>query len=467
MKKWLAVLLCVMSTVTKAAIRLPSIISSNMVLQQQAAVKFWGWGDATEKVRITTSWNGKTDSTKVDENGKWKLSVQTPAAGGPYTITIKGNNTIVLQNVLIGEVWVCSGQSNMDMNYNWGLPQMKQDFPTANNPNIRLFTTPHTTAQTPQDDSKGDWILCDSNTVKSFSAAGYYFGRKLNSALNVPIGLINVSWGGTPAEVWTPEEEVNSNPVLKDAAQKLTRNPGWPITPGYTFNGMIAPITSYSIAGAIWYQGEANTGTAATYQPLLTTMITAWRKKWNNDFPFYIVQLAPFKYGNKNIAALLREAQTKTLALPKTGVAVITDLVDDTLNIHPKNKRDVGYRLAALALTNNYGKPYADSLSPFYKDMMLQGKQVVLSFINSTSGLKATDKNITGFYVAGDDKLFYPATAKIVKDKIIVANAMVPKPVAVRYAFSNAAVGNVVSLTGLPLSPFRTDDWDVDTSSVK
>lgn len=454
-------------TVANANISLPAVICSNMVLQQKSSVKLWGWGGPTEKVIITTSWNNKTDSTKVDENAKWQIALETPTAGGPYTITIKGNNTIVLQNILIGEVWICSGQSNMEMSYYWGLPQMKADLPTAFNPNIRFFTAAKTTALSPQENNRGDWVVCDSATVKSFSAIGYYFGRKLNADLNVPIGLINVSWGGTPAEVWTPAEIINSDSLLKSKAKKISRSSGWPITPGYTYNGMIAPIIPYVIAGAIWYQGEGNTEIASTYHPLFTTMINAWRDKWNSQFPFYYVQLAPFKYGNKNIAALLREAQTKTLALAKTGMVVTTDLVDDTMDIHPKNKKDVGLRLAAIALTDTYNKTVPGAKSPLYKSMKVFKEKVTLTFDNLSTGLMTKGGPAIGFYIAGADKIFYPAQVKIAADKVVVWSKVVANPVAVRYAFSNTAVGNIFSREGLPLSPFRTDDWPVDSSPDK
>jgi sialate O-acetylesterase len=434
----------------KADVRLPAVIGSNMVLQQKATVKLWGWGSPGEKVLITTSWNNKVDSAKTDENAKWQVPVQTPAAGGPFTITIKGSNTIVLQNVLVGEVWVCSGQSNMEMNYYWGLAQMREDIPSAANPNIRLFTVPKSTAETPQEKGEGSWAMCDSNTVKSFSAVAYYFGRKLNAGLNVPIGLVHASWSGTPAEVWTPAEEVSSRPDLKAAAQKLTRSNGWPITTGYSYNAMIAPLVNYAIAGAIWYQGESNTGTASTYQQLFTTMITAWRKNWKEDFPFYYVQLAPFAYGNKAIGALLREAQTKTLALSKTGMVVTADIGGDTADIHPKNKREVGYRLANLALADTYGQTIDGAKSPLFKEMHVSKNEAVLLFDNAEKGLQQKGKDLAGFFIAGSDKIFYPAQVKIKGNTLVVSSKEVKEPVAVRYAFSNTAVGNVFSKAGLP-----------------
>jgi len=449
-----------------ANLRLPRVIGNNMVLQQNAAVKLWGWASPSEKIFITTSWNNRTDSVKATRDANWQLELQTPAAGGPYTITLKGNNTIELTNVMIGEVWVCSGQSNMEWSYLQGLKDIKDELPQAYNTNIRLFNIPKTTSQTPQDDCNAEWAVCDSNTLKAFSAVGYFFGKKLNKDLNVPIGLINSNWGGTPAEVWTPEEAVDSNPTLKEAAAKLTPADWWPHLPARTYNAMIAPLTNYNIAGAIWYQGESNTNTASTYSQLLNTMIDSWRKAWNKDLPFYYVQIAPFKYGNKNIGALLREAQTKSLNHPNVGMAVISDLVDDTTNIHPANKRDVGLRLANWALGQTYHKEGITYKSPMYKSMSVNKDRIEIEFEDTGTGLMAKDKKITELYIAGDDKIFYPAEAKIDNGKLVVWSKQVKQPAAVRYQFSNAGIGNLFGKEGLPVAPFRTDSWEVDTAKL-
>ena len=460
-----------------ANIRLPGVLSNNMVLQQQSAVNLWGWSSPGEKIFITTSWSSKVDSTVASGDAKWNIAIKTPAAGGPYTVTFKGNNTIVLDNVLIGEVWVCSGQSNMEWSSLNGLPQMDAELPNSANPNIRFFHIPKTTALTPQDDCTATWTECNPETLKSFSAVAYYFGKQLQQKLNVPIGLINTSWGGTPAEVWTPEELVEKDPELKAAAAKIGVTNWWPNAPGRAYNAMIAPITSYNIAGAIWYQGESNAGTASTYKELMTTLIDSWRKDWNKDFPFYYVQIAPFAYGNKNIGALLREAQTQTLTHPNTGMAVITDLVDDVKNIHPKNKQDVGARLAAWALSETYKKEGIAYKSPMYKNMEVNKNKVTVYFDNAPNGLiiKGEEKKATEFYIAGDDKNFLPADVKIDGDHVILSNKQIKNPVAVRFAFSNTAIANIFSKEarpdgsvgpGLPVNPFRTDDWDVDTGKV-
>jgi sialate O-acetylesterase len=458
------VIALILVTCIKANITLPSIIGSNMVLQQNSSVKFWGWGNPGEKVVVTTSWSSGTDSTVVTANADWQLSLHTPPAGGPHTITILGYNKIVLNNVLIGEVWICSGQSNMEFNYNWGVPQIRDELAGAADLNIRFFNIPRTTGRWPQDQVNASWVECDSNSLKSFSAVGYFFGKRLHSELNVPIGLINASWGGTPAEVWTPSEEIEKSDVLKNAAAQLKPSEGWPITQGYTFNGMIAPVVRFDIAGAIWYQGESNTETASTYHALFSTMITSWRKAWNKDFPFYYVQLAPFRYGNKNIAALLREAQGQTLSVPRTGMVVTTDLADDTMDIHPKNKRDVGLRLAAVALNDTYGRTNG-LRSPLFKSWTAEKGKAILIFNNPGTGLVMKGKGVQGLYIAGEDRQFFRAEGKIEKGQVIAWSKKVPKPAAVRYAFSNTALGNLFSTEGLPVSPFRTDTWPVDTSA--
>lgn len=463
MKKLLAITVFIFFiVVSKADIRLPNVINNNMVLQQQSAVKLWGWAGPHEKVYVTTSWNNKLDSVITTRDANWMLTVQTPAAGGPYTITLKGTNTIILNNVLIGEVWVCSGQSNMEMNYNWGLPDVKAALPNCANSNIRFFYIPKATSKYPQDNCGGEWVNCDSNTLKSFSAVGYFFGKKLNTHLNIPIGLINSNWGGTSAETWTEAADINDDPVLKAASAKQEPYDGWPYTPGSTYNGMIAPIANYNIAGAIWYQGEGNTIAPDTYDKLLTTMIASWRKTWHKELPFYYVQIAPFTYGNKYVSSIIREQQTNTMTFTNVGMVVITDLVDNVKDIHPKSKQAVGERLANWALAETYHKDGMLYKNPLYKSMDLQKNKAILHFDNANNGLKSTGKNISEIYIAGADKIFFAAKASIEKNTLIVSSPQVANPVAVRFAFSNAAIGNLFSQEGLPVNPFRTDDWELD-----
>ena len=462
-------LLFSVSFVVSAEVRLPSVIGSHMVLQQNSTVNFWGWSNPSEQIKIKADWDTTTYTTKAGGDAKWSLSLKTPQAGGPHTITVSGSNTIVLEDVLVGEVWICSGQSNMEMNVNWGLPY-ENEVANATNKNIRFFQVPKITAEYPQEDVKGQWVVCTPETMKSFSAAGYFFGKKLQEDLNFPVGLINSSWGGTPAEVWTPKEAVESDAALKAAAQRDPKqSTGWPVSPGLAYNAMICPLTNFAIAGAIWYQGESNVGSAATYQPLFTSMIGEWRKVWQKDFPFYYVQIAPYAgYGNYNVSALLRESQTKTLSYPKTGMVVIHDLVDNINDIHPKMKKEVGVRLANLALAENYGKKGIAYKSPMYKSMQLEKNKIRISFDNADNGLITKGGEPADFYIAGEDKNFVPATAKIDGSTVVLSNKDVKNPVAVRFGFNNSAMPNLFGKeSGLPVNIFRTDDWEVDTGVVK
>lgn len=446
--------------VAKAEVRLPAIIGNHMVLQQNTEVKIWGWCDPSEKIKINSGWDTTTYKTIGNPDGKWILSIKTPTSGGPYTLTINGNNKIILEDVLIGEVWACSGQSNMEMSYSWGIKQYTSDIDSANNQSIRLFHIPRLTAQYPQDDTKGYWVVCNPNDLKTFSLAGYFFGQKLHQILAAPVGLIEASWGGTPAEVWTPKDAVDNNSVIKKVADSLKVIPWGPIRTAAAYNAMIYPITNFNIAGVIWYQGEANVENAATYQSLFSTMITAWRKGWNKDFPFYFVQIASYNYGNNISGVLLKEAQTKTLATPNTGMVVVDDLVTDVNNIHPKNKKDVGYRLANLALAETYNKKEFVYHYPIYKSMKIEKGKIRISFSDFDNGLMSKGDTIKGFYIAGEDQVFMPATAKLEENSVVVWNKNIKKPVAVRYDFTNTSLPNLFSKNGLPVNLFRTDDWN-------
>ncbi|MEO5893202.1 MAG: sialate O-acetylesterase [Ferruginibacter sp.] len=448
-----------------ANVRLPAIIGTHMVLQQNSTVNIWGWCDPGEKVSVSPAWDTTTYHATGFSNAKWSLQIKTPAAGGPYKITINGYNTIVLEDVLVGEVWVCSGQSNMEMSYNWGVKQYKADIENGANKHIRFFQIPKLTADYPQDDTKGMWVVCDTENLKRFSLVGYFFGRQLQQSLNMPVGLINTSWGGTPAETWTPKDTIENNEVLKTAAGKLKAADGWPVSAGFTYNAMINPIINYAIAGAIWYQGEANVNTASTYTQLLQTMIATWRKVWKKDFPFYFVQIAPFAgYGEKGISsALLREAQTRASAFPNTGMVVIHDLVDNIHDIHPQQKKEVGLRLANYALAETYGKKETIYKSPMYKNVAIVKDRAVINFENADKGIMSKGDTITGFYIAGADKIFVPAMAKIQGNTIVAWNKNIKAPVAVRFGFTNDGIPNLFGKDGLPVSIFRTDDWDVKT----
>ena len=467
MKKILLPVLLLSCFTGFANIRLPSVLSSHMVLQQNTKIKLWGWCDPGEKITIKVDWDTATYAVTGTANAKWMAEINTPAAGGPYKINLKGNNEIVLDDVLVGEVWVCSGQSNMEMHYNWGMKQYTDDVNNATNTKIRFFQVPKVTSDYPQDDVPGKWVVCSPETVKPFSIVGYFFGQKINQETTYPVGLISSNWGGTPAEVWTPDSLVYDNPVLADAASKLGGADWWPIKPGATYNAMIYPLTNFPIAGTIWYQGESNTSTWSTYTQLFQTMIGAWRTAWKNDFPFYYVQIAPFTYGNENIGALLRQAQTKAAAYPNTGMVVISDLVDNIKDIHPQFKKDVGLRLANYALADHYKKEGIVYQSPLFNRMEIKKNKVTVYFDHAENGLVSKSKSPSGFYIAGDDKKFYPATAKVKGNSVELYSKEVKEPVAVRFGFSNTAMPDLFSKEGLPVNLFRTDDWEMETAKIQ
>jgi len=497
------VLLLVNAVAVFADIKLPAVISDNMVLQRGKKAPIWGWAEPGEKVRVKGSWQLFGTSTKAKDNGKWMVKIQPPKAGGPYEIVLKGNNTITLKNILVGEVWICSGQSNMQ----WSVRQSnnaEQEIAGADYPKVRLFTVKRKVADEPQTDCVGNWTMCSPETVPGFSAVGYFFGRELHKELNVPIGLIHTSWGGTPAEAWTRrgalESEPDCVPILerfdeamakypeakkkydedigkwKEAAEKAKaegknppRRPGPPFGPGNPhspaglYNAMIAPLIPYGIQGAIWYQGESNAGRAYQYRQLFPAMITNWRKDWGQgDFPFLFVQLANFMAVEPEPVdsawAELREAQLMTLALPNTGMAVIID-IGEADDIHPKNKQDVGKRLALWALAKTYGKNLVHS-GPIYKSMRTEGNKIILDFEHVGGGLAARGgEPLKGFAVAGAERKFVWADAKIDGNTVIISSNEVSVPVAVRYGWANNPVCNLYNKEGLPASPFRTDDW--------
>ncbi len=659
-KKSLAILamipLLIGAHMASADIRLPAIVGDNMVLQRGQKTTIWGWADPGEEIRLNVSWHTMQRRTDADEDGRWSFSITAPPAGGPYELTLSGKNTVPVRNVLSGDVWVCSGQSNME----WPLHSAAngaQEVAEADYPNLRLFTVQKKIADTPQDDCVGQWSPCNPQSVPGFSAIGYFFGRHLHQDLNVPIGLINTSWGGTVAEAWTSAKALEKMPEFKarmeqiaqakadpdaslkkyeealaqwqkeiESAQargagciepgfedsdwqemelpvlweqaglsnfdglvwfrktievpdswvgkeltldlgpiddmdttwvngvkvgahsesgqwqiarqykvpagvvKAGRNvivvqvldtaggggiygqpdqmrlcqpegdasiplagawrykvgfdlasmpprpqpPVWvnnPNAPAVLYNGMIAPLIPLGIRGAIWYQGESNAGRAYQYRELFPLMITNWRQDWGQGrFPFLFVQLANYMATQSEPGdcewAELREAQTMTLSLSNTGMAVIID-IGEANDIHPKNKQDVGKRLALWALAKTHGKAIAYS-GPLYKSMRVRGDKIILRFDHVNGGLVAGGgEPLRGFAIAGEDRKFIWADAEIDGDTVVVRSDKVSKPVAVRYAWANNPVCNLYNGAGLPASPFRTDDWPGITADRK
>jgi len=452
----------------RAEVRLPKVLGDHMVIQQGQPATIWGWADAGEKVVVEMG--ESRGETKANDEGAWSVKIDPPAAGGPYEVHVVGSNTLKLTDVLVGEVWVCSGQSNMQWSVNRAL-HPAEEIAAAKFPKIRLFTVARNPAEQPLKDCVGNgqagWTACKPETIAGFSAVGYFFGRKLHQDLDVPVGLVNSSWGGTICEAWTSAPTLESDedfaPIVERAA---TFKPGNPNQGSALYNGMINPIVPLSMRGAIWYQGESNVARAQQYAKLFPAMITDWRQSWGQgDFPFLFVQLAPFRYNGKQPAecAELWEAQLKTLELPQTGMAVTTD-IGNIKDIHPKNKQEVGRRLALWALALAHDKKLVHS-GPLYAGQEIEGNKIRVSFQHVGGGLEAKgDDGLTHFEIAGVDEKFVPARATIDGDTIVVQSEKVAKPVAVRFAWTDTAEPNLFNAEGLPASPFRTDDFKMVTA---
>ncbi|RED23817.1 sialate O-acetylesterase [Flavobacterium cutihirudinis] len=445
------------STSMMANVSLPNIFSDNMVLQRNSEVKIWGWANPKEEIKLVSSWNNQEYKTVATNQAKWELTIKTPEAGGPFTITIKGYNEVVLKNILIGEVWLCTGQSNMEMSASWGIDNGEEEMKNATNPNIRFFTVPKLTATSPQNNLLGNWVESTPETMKYFSAIGYFFAKRLREELkNVPIGLISSNWGGTPAEIWMPEEVVNNDPLLLENAKKLNEQEYGPRQPGRAYNAMIYPIVGFKIAGTLWYQGESNVG-SLVYDKTLGALITSWRKEWHDDFPFYYVQIAPFKTGNNNFSNVtVRNSQRKLLnEISKTGMVLTSD-ISDTIDIHPKNKKSVGIRLANLALADTYKVNSNLVNGPLYKNFKIEKNKAVVSF-DHADGLYFANKDSNQFELAGVDGTFFPAEASIKNNQVILTSKKVPKPEKVRFAWGNTTQSDLFNKANLPASCFITE----------
>ena len=480
-----------------AKVTLPHIIDSNMVLQRDIPLPIWGWADPGEQITVAIA--GQKLTTKADESGRWQVKLAAlPGSDKPLEMTVEGTNTIHLDNILVGEVWVCSGQSNMQMSVG-GVVNADKEIAAADCPTIRLFTAPRVCSPRPTSDVAGTWAVCAPPCVKDFSAVGYFFGRDLQKEIKVPIGLISTNWGGTRIEPWTPAAAFADVPALQNIAElvqgqaqddlkglpplipsveawvKAARAaqaagqsvPPPPALPGSLlgdvgrpcslYNGMVSALVPFGIRGAIWYQGEANVKDGMLYTEKTKALVGGWRKAWGQgDFPFYYVQIAPYNYG-PDVTALpmLWQAQRAALAIPNTGMAVIND-IGDIKDIHPKNKQEVGRRLSLWALAKTYGKQGLEYSGPLYKAMKVEGDKIRVSFDHVGGGLAARDgAALTWFQVAAADGTFVDAKAVIDGDTVVVASEDVKEPVAVRFAWSQIAEPNLMNQDGLPASAFQ------------
>ncbi len=489
------------SFAASAELTVADVFGDHMVLQRDQKLPVWGTAAPGETVSVTVA--NRTASAVTDESGKWRVALDPIEAGGPYKMVVAGAEKVTFSNVLVGEVWVCSGQSNMQ----WPLSASRnaeEEIEAADYPEIRLLEVERKVSEEPLEHFTGEWTACAPETAGPFSAIGYLFGRDLHQALDVPVGLIHSSWGGTPAESWTTRKTLESNPdfrpilnrwddivanypqAQKDYEAKVAewekqvekakaegqpepprpwppQGPGSPWTPASLYNAMIHPLVPYAVRGAIWYQGESNADRAYQYRTLFPAMINDWRAAWGQDhYHFLFVQLANFMKREPDVNAPstwaeLREAQTMALELPDTGMAVTID-IGEAEDIHPKNKQDVGKRLCLVALNKIHGKDVVYS-GPMYRKMAVKKGKAILTFNHVGGGLVAQGGELKGFAIAGADQQFVPAQAEIKGKRVFVWSDQVPEPAAVRYAWANNPEATLYNAAGLPASPFRTDDW--------
>lgn len=464
-------------------LELSGLFKDHMVFQRECDAPIWGTGKPGAEIQVSPSWTKTTSQAVVDASGSWRTTVKTPEAGGPFVVDVKsGSETKQLSDVLVGEVWICSGQSNMQWKLRgFGVDHFKEDVQKANHPQIRLSEIPQVLALEGQDQVKTSWKVCTPQTALAFSAVAYFFGSRLHQELDVPIGLISTNWGGSSAEAWTspevlkkqfPEfdEQFLTNEKIAEQTGKLfgRGNPKAPKglnhrNPSVLYNSMIRPLIPFAFRGVIWYQGESNVKDPKQYQTLFPALIRDWRSRWGQgDFPFYFVQIAPFAYKqNPMSAAFLREAQTMALAEPNTGMVVTMDIGNPT-NIHPKKKKPVGQRLAQLALKHDYGQSDLITSGPMFADHSVEENAIRIRFKGVASGLVSRDeKLLSHFTIAGADKKFMKASAVIEGDTIVVASDQVTEPVAVRFAWGSDDTPNLSNKDGLPAPSFRTDDWPI------
>lgn len=451
-----------------AKVDLPEIIGDNMVLQQNTEVRLWGWADPRAAVKIEASWGAKC-AVKSGDDGRWEAMLKTPAGGyEPQRITITSGERVTLDNVLIGEVWFAAGQSNMEMGilgfHNCPVARSNEVIARADarRNKIHYVKIPKTASHTPQERVAGRWNEFTSETAPLCTAVGYFFAEMLGDVLEVPVGIIDCSWGGSRVESWSSRELLDTYPDIDCSEQAIAAVDEW-LRPLVMYNGMLHPVAGYTIRGYLWYQGESNVGAHTVYPERLNNMVGLWRKLWGQgELPFYFVEIAPFNYWGSDLSAFLREAQCRAQdVIANSGMVSTNDLVEpyEWCNIHPLNKHDIGYRLAYMALNRTYGKKNVRCDSPRFRSMEIVDGKAVVTLTNAEYGFNRL-VGIEGFELCGADGVFHPAQAAIdAQMRVVVSSDEVAEPVAVRYCFRNFKIGNLANTWGLPVIPFRTDDF--------
>lgn len=489
-----------------AEVRLPGFFNDHMVFQRNIPIPVWGWAEPDEKVTVKLG-DGQAATATAGDEGRWELKLPAMPAGGPHILSVKGTNHVAIEDVLVGEVWLCSGQSNMEWTVSRSLDPEKE-IAAADFPQIRHIKFARTTSGHPLDDVSARWQICSPESAGKFTAAGYFMARELHQELKVPIGLINSSWGGTRIEPWTPLVGFAGVEALQDIHRKVARTqPGnleyrtalrahidttgrWltearqalrqgvaaspspaypadlkPLTqrtdPSAIYHAMIHPIIGYGMRGAIWYQGESNHDEGMLYHEKKKALVQGWRKIWDlGDFPFYYVQIAPYQYGSEapDILARFWEAQATSLEIPNTGMVVTSD-IGNIKDIHPKNKQEVGRRVALLALKNDYGHKDLVASGPTFKSIAVEGDTLRVTFDNTATGLKSRDgKPLSHFELIGEQAEFVKATARIDGDSVVLSAPGIGKPAAMRFAWHKLAEPNLANGAGLPASAFRAGE---------
>ena len=441
---------------TNAGVVLPAIFSDHMVLEQNTRVKIWGWAKPKEMITITPSWGGEVVKARPGSDASWSAEIVTPKAGGPYEITVKGYNEVTIHDVMIGEVWVCSGQSNMEWSVGAGFEGSDEVVAKASKPELRFFNVDYRTSATPTHDVSGRWVVCSPETVGVCSAIGYFIGEQMNASLGCPVGIINSSWGGTAIESWIESTPFEMCDYLRKQNELLNEHEWGPVRPSLIYNAMLAPLGGYKASGVAWYQGEANVDNHESYTDMMFPLVEGFRRLFGEDIPFVFAQIAPYNYGENTKGVEIQNRQRLSLQIPGTAMVCLND-IGNPQDIHPRKKREAGLRFADAVLHIAYGKTERPLMGPIFKSMEVIKNKAIITF-DYADGLKCEGKTLTWFEISADGETFVPAKAVIKNGKVEVSAKGIKIPKHVRFAWSNIAEPNLFNGAGLPASCFTTKE---------